>query len=149
MSLKNKETLPFAEWKNRLKARGLQDSHNTQIAAWELDGDGEQWMFNEYTCFPHMGQVMAEALDPKNHLYPIRSSYMFGYFDPEGNPVFGTDPETLKETGRKPKEKFEGATFEVLYYDYVIWMGDDFDKACELAYEMYRRRRLPTAKEIE
>ena len=143
---KNKEVLPFEEWKSRLLARGLQDSNNCQISAWELEGDPEQWMFNEYTHFPHFGQVMAEALDPAHHHYEITSNYMFGYVDPEGNPIFGVDPDTYKETGKKPKEKFEGASFDVLYYDWVIWMKD-FDKACEVAYEMYRRRRLPTARD--
>lgn len=145
-----KETLPFEEWKGRLLARGLQCSGGgaNQISAWELDGDNEQWMMNEYTSFPHFGKVLAAALDPANHKAEIHSSFMFGYYDQTGNPVFANDPETYEPTGRKPSESFPNARFEVLYYDYVMWV-DGFDKACELAYEMYRRRRLPTAKDWE
>ena len=150
MSVKDKTVLPFEEWKSRLLSRGLQCSQGGthQISAWELDGDEEQWMFNEYTSFPHFGQVMAAAMDPANHKAETCSNYMFGYYDPTGNPVFGTCPKTGRETGKKPKEKFPGATMEVLYYDFVIWISD-FDKACALAWEMYRRRRLPTAKDWE
>lgn len=148
--MKNSDVVPFEEWKSRLLSRGLSCNAGgtQQVCAYELDGDQEQWMFNEYTSFPHFGQVMAEALDPKNHHYPTLTHFMFGYADPTGNPVFGMNPETNKDTGIAPDETFEGARFEMLYFDYVLWV-DDYDHACRLAWEMYRRRRLPTAKTWE
>ena len=136
--------LPFEEWKSRLLSRGLSEQGNLQICCWQLDGKEDQWMFNEYTTFPHFGQVMAAAIDPKNHKAKIKSTYLINYVDATGNAVFKFDPDTYKKTGRKPVETFKNAYFDAVYYDYILW-ARDFDRACEIAYEMYRRRRLPTS----
>lgn len=149
--MKDKNVIPFDEWKARLLARGYGEdrSGTRQHAAWEIDGDPEQYMFDEMTIFPHFGQVMAQALDPANHNYPIRSYYSIGYLDATGNYALAFDDEYSKELP-EPTEVFPTFSFE---RGYPCWglsgAMNDYDKACEVAYEMYRRRRLPTSADMK
>ena len=149
--MKGKNVIPFEEWKSRLLCRGYGENRSgtVQHAAWEIDGDREQYMFTETTIFPHFGQVMAQAIDPEHHNYPNKAYYSMGYVDPTGNCALAFDDEYSKELP-EPTEVFPTFSFARGYPQWELnGSMNDYDKACEVAYEMYRRRRLPTSADMK